>query len=307
MSHKQYSSITLQNIEFFITVAKTCNMRKSATLLNVTQPLLSQRIAQMENELEIKLFLRQKQGLTLTPAGRAFYESCPTILSKLYAAIDQAQTIHANRTSHITVGLYDALSDAMQYKISRAIQTTFADLLLDFRLIPLCSGREWLQTNDVDILFFPDYEQMQNDPEFETQLVAERPICATLSVDHPLAKKPSLVWKDFVGVDILLQKDLALSGYAKSIRANCLNNGFDPSLVPFDNTNTLRLYMGLGRGVGLAMTRLMDRSEVLTNRIVTDSSFSLILVWKKDSVYQDLAGFASKISPIIAKAFEQEA
>lgn len=70
MNHKQYSSITLQNIEFFITVAKTCNMRKSATLLNVTQPLLSQRIAQMENELEIKLFLRQKQGLTLTP-GRA--------------------------------------------------------------------------------------------------------------------------------------------------------------------------------------------------------------------------------------------
>lgn len=56
-------------LQAFIQTSKTLNVTTAAKELGLTQSALSQRIAQLESELEVTLFIRESRGLKLTEAG----------------------------------------------------------------------------------------------------------------------------------------------------------------------------------------------------------------------------------------------
>ena len=64
--------MTTYQIEAFITLAQTLNYTKASSLLHTTQPNLSKMIVNMEQELGVKLFVRNKRDVSLSPAGVAF-------------------------------------------------------------------------------------------------------------------------------------------------------------------------------------------------------------------------------------------
>lgn len=59
----------LRVLNYFLMVAREENITKAAQLLHVTQPTLSRQIAQLEEELGIKLFTRSNHNINLTEDG----------------------------------------------------------------------------------------------------------------------------------------------------------------------------------------------------------------------------------------------
>ncbi|MBY0413928.1 MAG: LysR family transcriptional regulator [Bdellovibrionales bacterium] len=53
-------------LQAFFTTAQTLNITQASKLLGLTQSALSQRISQLESDLEITLFIRETKGLKLT-------------------------------------------------------------------------------------------------------------------------------------------------------------------------------------------------------------------------------------------------
>ncbi len=64
-----------KDLTIFLTLAETGNLTRTAEKLYLTQPTLSKRLQNMEAELGAPLFLRSKQGVTLTPAGELARQS----------------------------------------------------------------------------------------------------------------------------------------------------------------------------------------------------------------------------------------
>lgn len=62
--------MTLRHLKIFVTVCDTLNMTAAAELLYMTQPAVSQAIAELEGHYEVKLFERLSRKLFLTAAGR---------------------------------------------------------------------------------------------------------------------------------------------------------------------------------------------------------------------------------------------
>jgi len=56
-------------LKYFLTVVREENITKAAEVLHITQPTLSRQIAQLEQELGVKLFERGKSKITLTDEG----------------------------------------------------------------------------------------------------------------------------------------------------------------------------------------------------------------------------------------------
>ena len=56
-------------LRYFLTVVREESITKAADVLHITQPTLSRQIAQMEEELGIKLFDRSARRITLTNEG----------------------------------------------------------------------------------------------------------------------------------------------------------------------------------------------------------------------------------------------
>lgn len=62
-------NISVLDLELFMNVAKYGSFTKAGEKLFMTQSVVSKRISQIENELGLSLFIRNKRQVVLTPAG----------------------------------------------------------------------------------------------------------------------------------------------------------------------------------------------------------------------------------------------
>lgn len=67
-------------IEYIIAIAEEKSLSKAAERLYLSQPALSQRLKKLEDELGTQLFVRERDGLTLTDAGRIYINGGHSIL-----------------------------------------------------------------------------------------------------------------------------------------------------------------------------------------------------------------------------------
>ena len=65
--------MTQLQIDYFLHVAASRSLSRSAAELYVSPPAVSKQIAQMEQELDLKLFDRSARGMELTPAGKIMF------------------------------------------------------------------------------------------------------------------------------------------------------------------------------------------------------------------------------------------
>jgi DNA-binding transcriptional LysR family regulator len=71
----------------FLTVVATGSFVRSADRLHVTQSTVSARMRALEDQLGCRLFVRNKSGATLTPAGHQFHKHATTLVR----TVDQAR------------------------------------------------------------------------------------------------------------------------------------------------------------------------------------------------------------------------
>lgn len=72
-----------KQLQYFLAVADQLNFSKAAEVLYVSQPLLSQQIAELERQLRVTLFNRSRRSVQLTPAGMALAQEARAILERV--------------------------------------------------------------------------------------------------------------------------------------------------------------------------------------------------------------------------------
>ena len=63
----------LRVLRYFLAVVREENILRASEVLHITQPSLSRQLAQLEEELRVKLFERGNRKITLTDAGRLLH------------------------------------------------------------------------------------------------------------------------------------------------------------------------------------------------------------------------------------------
>ena len=61
-----------KSLQYFLALAETRSFTRAAESLFVTQPAFSRKIAELEDTMGCKLFLRNTRPIELTPAGETF-------------------------------------------------------------------------------------------------------------------------------------------------------------------------------------------------------------------------------------------
>ncbi|MCZ3984254.1 LysR family transcriptional regulator [Lactobacillus crispatus] len=190
----------LRVLNYFVATAQELNMTLAAQKLLVSQPALSRQIADLEDELGVKLFNRQPRHLTLTPAGQYLYEQAKEILtlaSKTKSNLQSSAVISGDLT--IAAGE----SFAMQ-----RLMNIVSNIIRDYPTVKIhiLSGdyefaERRLDTGAVDFaviignLPLDNYASLQL-PEKDTWGVL-------MTKDDPLAKKSAITAEDLVGRNIL--------------------------------------------------------------------------------------------------------
>lgn len=82
------NNINLNTLKYFYEIASAKNITKASENLNVSQPALTKALKQLESDLNTKLFVRSKKGVTLTGAGEILYDYTKATLANLSSTLN---------------------------------------------------------------------------------------------------------------------------------------------------------------------------------------------------------------------------
>jgi len=96
----------------FLEIVTTRNFQRAAERLHVTQTAVSARVRTLEDLLGRKLFVRNKSGASLTPAGEQFLRYAQTLV-QVWERARQQVAVPAGRRAVVTVGSELSLWDPL--------------------------------------------------------------------------------------------------------------------------------------------------------------------------------------------------
>jgi DNA-binding transcriptional LysR family regulator len=94
----------LRQLKYFLTVAQEGQVTRAAKLLNMEQPPLSRQLKQMEEELGVKLFDRNKMRLTLTDAGELLKQKAESLLLQFNESIQEVKEMEEGIRGVLSIG-----------------------------------------------------------------------------------------------------------------------------------------------------------------------------------------------------------
>lgn len=96
--------INLELYKIFVFVAKEENITKASEKLNISQPAVTKHIKNLEEQLGVNLFKRNKYGMELTDKGRELYKEVGEPIIKIYNAERKFRSSrNINLGSHVTM------------------------------------------------------------------------------------------------------------------------------------------------------------------------------------------------------------
>jgi LysR family nitrogen assimilation transcriptional regulator len=120
----------LRVLQAFIRVAELGSIARAAFVLNQTQPTISRQIAALERDLGGVLFVRNRRGMTLNPAGVQFRERALQALRGLAQAKAEftAQTQEPSGT--VSIGLPPSLRAVLSAPVLERFAKAYPRVLL---------------------------------------------------------------------------------------------------------------------------------------------------------------------------------
>ncbi|MEY8339025.1 LysR family transcriptional regulator [Lachnospiraceae bacterium 62-35] len=122
-----------KHLTYIIAIAEEKNMTKAAEKLFVSQSSLSYYLSKLEQEIGTPLFLRAKNELILTPAGRLYLEAAHEVVAikdRLYQNISNLD----NKT-HIRISTTSLWGNRMLADIIPRFKKTFSDVTFELSQI----------------------------------------------------------------------------------------------------------------------------------------------------------------------------
>ncbi|WP_179122308.1 LysR family transcriptional regulator [Caloramator quimbayensis] len=94
----------IRALQSFIMLANTLNFTRAAELMYISQPSLSKQIVNLEDELGVPLFKRNKRGVELTVYGKVFLNDAKEIINQWEKSINHIEQVKYGDNGFVRIG-----------------------------------------------------------------------------------------------------------------------------------------------------------------------------------------------------------
>ncbi|HWI79296.1 MAG TPA: LysR substrate-binding domain-containing protein, partial [Ramlibacter sp.] len=181
------AAIELRLWRQFLAVAEELHFGRAAQRLHITQPPLTQAIAQLEERLGVRLFDRTKRSVRLTPAGAALVPQARDLLARAAALPAHARAAAHGEIGRLRLAFVSTVGFGLLPRWVRAFRTQHPQV--EFDLVEATGDVQMpaLERGDVDagfILHSPGFAP----PGMQRLRVARESLVLALPEQHPLAR-----------------------------------------------------------------------------------------------------------------------
>lgn len=194
----------LQQLRYFLTLARTGSFVRAAEEENVAQPSLSQQIKKLELTAGVPLFDRLGRGVRLTHYGQALLGRAEQILRNVGLAEQELLSLQHPDRGRLTVGVIPTVLPYAMAGPLAAFRSEAPQAELEIRESTTEKLLEMLRTGSLDlaVMVVPVRQ-----PEIICAELFKEPLVVALPVNHPLAARPRLALPQLLGERMLLLRE----------------------------------------------------------------------------------------------------
>jgi DNA-binding transcriptional LysR family regulator len=240
----------LRHYRYFLAAAEELNISKASRRLNVSQPAMSRLIHDLEDELGVQLFKRERFGLALTPAGEKLLVYARQILD----LSNEATRVLRNQpavTPTITVGFITSSLGSFLGSALKSFRESYPDLMVKINELSPADQVKALRKNQIDIALIGNPCGAVHD-EFETKVLFEMDLEAVLSTSHRLAKRKRISLKELEEDDFIGYSEESFPGRNLTIVTACKVAGFKPHMK-YQANSLVEVLAMIGAGTGVCL------------------------------------------------------
>jgi len=171
----------------FLAVAEELHFGRAAARLHMTQPPVTQAIAQLEKALEVRLFDRNRRRVVLTPAGEALLPEARELLARAQALPARARAAAAGEVGRVRLAFVSTIGFERLPAWVRDFRAGSPQVALELVEATGDVQLEALARGEIDaglMLHSPGFAP----PGLQRLPVASEPLVLALPAQHPLAR-----------------------------------------------------------------------------------------------------------------------
>lgn len=272
-------------MRYFSAVAEHQSFHRAAERLHIAQPALSRQIRALEDNLEVELFIRHSQGVTLTPAGEILLEDVRRLLPQIEYAKDRAKRAAMGKVGTLNIAFTTAVTELKPALAAfAAAKRSMPDI--NFKLTVAMSDfqQDAILKNEIDVGVL--YRRPPHPPEIEYRDLRVDNYKLLVPEDHHLTKKNRVKLIDLQGEDMIFGPTANRPATYREMMDACTRAGLIPKVaLVSDNEASLPIMVAEGIGIAFCNSSLADRRPMAGVSYLAiedlDTPLRLAAMWKK--------------------------
>ena len=153
--------MTLQQLEYILAVDRYRHFGRAAEACNVTQPTLSAMIGKLEEELNVKLFDRNRQPICPTPVGEQVIRQAKEVLSQADSIKDIVEEEKHSLNGTFRVGILPTIAPYLLPRFFPQLMKKYPALDIRVREMKTHEIKEALLQGDIDAGILANIEGLE--------------------------------------------------------------------------------------------------------------------------------------------------
>lgn len=276
----------LRHIRYFLAVAEFLNFSKAAQQLHIAQPPLSRQIRQLEDDLGVALFVRNKRGVQLTKAGAVFLDEARKLIVQAGHATEAARHAQKGESGLARIGVASGVGGMVSRVVADHCKRS-PSFNVECKDVFSTAQNALLHKREIDVGFLrPPVDQVN----LNCELLFEEEFVVVLPHTHRLARRHSLKLKEIANEPLIIFDRGLSSGLYDKILGLYSRQGLTPHFaVPHveahEEAGAIMVASGkaIYIGVGALVTRSVHGIDLASVRLnEAQAKIEVYMAWRKD-------------------------
>ena len=273
-----------RSIRYFLAIAQEENISKAAEKLHMSQPPLSRQLKQLEEELGVELFYRDKSRIFLTEAGYFLKERATEIVELVDKTEAQMREIYQQGSGNIYIGTIETVGNSLLPRWISGFNRFYPDITYH---VNNSNTDETMKKIDSGVYDIGIVREPFNSEKYESVRLPEETWIACMSHNHSLARRSEKT----VNLSELAAEHLILPG--RSIHEEQIKKWFELLGI---KPRVICWYTALVNGMALveneigvllcpksAAALVLGREDIIYKEIINPRlTSSAVVIWKKE-------------------------
>ncbi len=278
----------LRHLRYFTAVAGELSFTRAAKQLNLSQPSLTRQIHNLEEELGVSLFHRDKNHVWLTEEGRSFLSDARKLLALSLESVNSVQRCNRGELRQLNLGYLFKFNFDLLPATLKTFYQDCPEVALNLFDMPPAEQLRALEARKIDLAFMglrpPDADKSMESLIWEC--VAHHAVVVVLPAHHALAKNSTIKLSDLKSIFFVALSEETHPGSRMWLCDLCRQAGFIPKILQDVMLESgIMTFVAEGLGVTLAREQIkkIPHPGVVFRPLADSAQADYWIAWHSDN------------------------